>query len=628
MAEILGDLFLDFETFPFVDRSTNNHTLVNNGLTQATNTSAKGSASLLCDGVEEIDITSTTGLSYLEDQEFTVDFWCKSNDWTGSDKFIEAGGSSNRWFVGLRNDEIQFRRGTGATTSSNILGVDTTHLSTTEWNHVAITRNSDNLVKMYINGIERGSVTNTNNKVVSGTTHIGGGSSYRFDGNMDNVRVAQQVLWTSNFDYTDNDALHYASDSTYVRPDNMTSLYDLSTTKGNLRGKAKEGYIRPTIKQFFTSADYEEIVANYELNFNSPNVVLNGYAGDKRIDTPEAGKIVISYMASNNCYTRVGTVSDGEVTFGNVSNVVTGNYMEHDMLVLNDEQVVYLYRQNGSPFRGRIKVGAISGNSISSYGSEDYWTGYSANDPKLLKLSDTKVLGVCRDSDGVGGPYARVLEVFPISGSISAKPAASALSSNRVEGVTATLLDSDKALIVYRDHLSSSSSWGNLKSVILSISGNNVSWNTPATFYSSDNSGSTLHMSCAKLDTDKAIIAYAHWNNAGESFQGRCRIVNVSGTTITYGNEITFNSNTSTSSIEEIAVIDGKVAIIYVDSGSLYSVMGEIVDDNTIDFSDRVKYDTTDTIHTAFSRQYNSTTMGTFLYNSTIPNSSVVFSEF
>ena len=45
------------------------------------------------------------------------------------------------------------------------------------------------------------------------------------------------------------------------RPDTMSGLYTLGS-RGNLRGKAAEGFIRPTIKQFFMSApDYEEITS-------------------------------------------------------------------------------------------------------------------------------------------------------------------------------------------------------------------------------------------------------------------------------------------------------------------------------------------------------------------------------
>ncbi len=52
----------------------------------------------------------------------------------------------------------------------------------------------------------------------------------------------------------------YPAAGGYVRPDYTTGLYNISSVKGNLRGKASEGFIRPTLKQFFTSENFEEIV--------------------------------------------------------------------------------------------------------------------------------------------------------------------------------------------------------------------------------------------------------------------------------------------------------------------------------------------------------------------------------
>ncbi len=50
------------------------------------------------------------------------------------------------------------------------------------------------------------------------------------------------------------------------RPDNITELYNLSY-RGNLRGKASQGLIRPTVKQFFTSENFEEIESYTEKGY-------------------------------------------------------------------------------------------------------------------------------------------------------------------------------------------------------------------------------------------------------------------------------------------------------------------------------------------------------------------------
>lgn len=61
----------------------------------------------------------------------------------------------------------------------------------------------------------------------------------------------------------------------------LSSIYGTSNKKENIRGKAAEGFIRPTIKQFFTSTDYEEI--------NSDMYIQNGtnpvYSNLNKTDT-------------------------------------------------------------------------------------------------------------------------------------------------------------------------------------------------------------------------------------------------------------------------------------------------------------------------------------------------------
>lgn len=68
-------------------------------------------------------------------------------------------------------------------------------------------------------------------------------------------------MWSAEFDHTSDEELFYTGNSDdYVRPDTLSGLFNVIGPEGNIRGKAAEGFVRPTIKQFFMSApDYEEI---------------------------------------------------------------------------------------------------------------------------------------------------------------------------------------------------------------------------------------------------------------------------------------------------------------------------------------------------------------------------------
>jgi hypothetical protein len=136
------------------------------------------------------------------------------------------------------------------------------------WTHIAIVRSS-NTIKIYADGVEKGSGLDTHNITSSnplllGTTHEKDGRYLQ--GYMDNIRLVKgQALWTENFDLTE-EALFYKSASDYVRPDNLRNLYNISSTKGSLRGKAKSGFVRPTISQFFTSKNFENIESSKVLD--------------------------------------------------------------------------------------------------------------------------------------------------------------------------------------------------------------------------------------------------------------------------------------------------------------------------------------------------------------------------
>jgi len=93
------------------------------------------------------------------------------------------------------------------------------------------------------------------------------------------------------------------------RPDLMTELYGIGSC-GNLRGKSSEGFIRPTIKQFFTSENFEEIES-------AP--VLTGYT----IDKCEGGIATASSYDSSKYYPE--NAFDNDDTDGSSSEWIPNN---------------------------------------------------------------------------------------------------------------------------------------------------------------------------------------------------------------------------------------------------------------------------------------------------------------
>jgi len=55
----------------------------------------------------------------------------------------------------------------------------------------------------------------------------------------------------------------------------LSEIYDISNIKGNLRGKAKSGLVRPTVNQFFTSADWQAVEGDINANDDFNTEILN-----------------------------------------------------------------------------------------------------------------------------------------------------------------------------------------------------------------------------------------------------------------------------------------------------------------------------------------------------------------
>lgn len=130
---------------------------------------------------------------------------------------------------------------------------------------------------------------------------------------------------------------------------------------------------------------------------------------------------------------------------------------------------------------------------------------------------------------------------------------------------TVTQIDTDKFVVAFRDQ--SNSDYG--ACVVGTVSGNTITYGSEVTF----NSALTLldHHAVAKIDTNKFVIAY---KDGGDGNDGYAIVGTVSGTTITLGSEYKFNS-VDTDSISIAPLDTDKFVISYYDDGS--SNNGEVI---------------------------------------------------
>jgi hypothetical protein len=226
-------------------------------------------------------------------------------------------------------------------------------------------------------------------------------------------------------------------------------------------------------------------VSGTSISFGTP-VVFNSAQSNQGMSIvfdDNAGKVVISYKDSgiNQGESVVGTVSGTSISFGS-----TATFLANDLNNLvasydsNLNKVLLVYRDQNTSNRGAAIVGTVSGTSI-SFGSQALFTADTPARPN-----------VCFDSN------------------------------------------TNKFLIVYDD----SGDGDKGKSVVATISGTSVSFGSEATF----NNASTDWLAASfDPDTNKILVAY---EDVGDSNKGKAVVGTISGTSISYGSEVEFRSDT------------------------------------------------------------------------------------
>jgi hypothetical protein len=265
MAQNLGNLFIDGESV--IEDETGNHSITNNGTAINSVYKKFGNSSLSFQPASQsnLDIPTSTDFNFGTG-EWTVDLWVYM---TGDESFYPlvntdySPGNWNIWYATDTNRVSVYNDGGSAKLTVNALG-DLKNA----WHHIAVLRRSG-IIYLYVDGVEKGSVGNTQSWDSTSSLTIGAEVSWNryFSGYMDNIRVTKgTALWTSDFDLTEADLFYTAATTPeepnpYVRPDTISGLFNVVGPSGNIRGKAAEGFVRPTLKQFFMSVpDFEEIV--------------------------------------------------------------------------------------------------------------------------------------------------------------------------------------------------------------------------------------------------------------------------------------------------------------------------------------------------------------------------------
>jgi len=277
-------------------------------------------------------------------------------------------------------------------------------------------------------------------------------------------------------------------------------------------------------------------------------------------------RVVFSYRGGNSGYgyAVVGTVSGNSISFGTPVVFESASvYYVGATFDINASKVVIAYRSDSGGGKGKAIVGTVSGTTI-SFGNSTIFEAVTANFCRITFDSNSnKVVVAYSDSGNSAYGTAAVGTVSGTSISFGTPVVFESASS----ADTAITFDSNsnKVVIAYKDV--GNSNYGT--AIVGTVSGTGISFGTAVVFESA-----AILKPAITFDSNsnKVVIAYT---DGGNNNYGTSVVGTVSGTGISFGTAVVFNAADTTQATG--CVFDStanKVVIAYKDAGnSNYSTL-------------------------------------------------------
>jgi hypothetical protein len=293
-----------------------------------------------------------------------------------------------------------------------------------------------------------------------------------------------------------------------------------------------------------------------------------------------AQRVVVAYRDGGNSNygtAVVGTVSGTSISFGTpvvfLSAVARYSSVVYDA---NAQKVVIAYRNDGNNESTAI-VGTVSGTTISfgtavvfgTAASNDFATTYDANAQKVV------IAYMTTDDNGIA-------IVGTVSGtSISFGTPTQLENSRNSELAIAYDANAQKVVVAYTDL--DNSNYGT--TVVGTVSGTSISFGTPVVFNAGDTSGNSI---AYDANAQKVVIAYT---DGGNSNYGTAIVGTVSGTSISFGSEVVFDSTGSVSYSSAVYDANAKRIVIFYRAGSVGNVIVGTVSGTSISFATSAQFE-------------------------------------
>jgi hypothetical protein len=304
-----------------------------------------------------------------------------------------------------------------------------------------------------------------------------------------------------------------------------------------------------------SSASFGTPVAWASGVMNSPAIVFNDASGTFVVLYDEASGTDVKYVEA--------TISGTNVSFGSTAVADTDGSTDYNAVVFdsNLKRTVLLYQDSGESSYGKARVLASAGTyNVNSLTSENF-IGFAKDN-----VADGAVATI-QTANSIARDNIRDTTTSDTLGSEVG------LGQNiAAEDSTSMTFDSsnNKVVVFYVN-----ASGGDTKTVVGTVTDNSISFGTPATF--TDAQYSVNALSCVfDSNENKVVFAYV---DTGDSNKGKAVVGTVSGTSISFGSEVEFESGRPYTLRGTFDSNSNRVVFVYRDSDNsnyFTSVVGSV----------------------------------------------------
>ena len=369
----------------------------------------------------------------------------------------------------------------------------------------------------------------------------------------------------------------------------MTLSYIPSDTNAEGILKAPASGVLPNGKAVIVNADgtvsvVEETSATQSIGTRTTFNSETTYENVALFDS-NSDKVVLIYFDGDisGGAAIVGTVSGNSISFGTETSIYTsGSRFLSATFDSNSNKVVVFYKDEGNSNYGTAKVGTVSGTSISFGSAVVFESATSDGFSATFDSNSNKAVVAYRIRSA---PFIQVARVGTVSGTSISFGSYTQWQPSGFSSFIKTTFDSNsnKVVIAYQDL--GNSSYGT--AVVGTVSGTSISFGSPVVFESADspNIGITFDNNAGKV-----VVAY---RDGGNSNYGTAIVGTVSGTSISFGTPVVFHAVQVGGCAPVFNSIAEKVVISYIDqtAGSYVKFVSGTVSGASISFGSPVTLD-------------------------------------